>query len=80
MLPLFPGPHLVGALTQSLVRRFEKQFQNIVPLHTLSPAFNPSFNTRSCGKGNRQSIRRMGYMPFLAKDFIALVTVILSPK
>jgi hypothetical protein len=80
MLSLFPGPHLVGALTQSLVRRFEKQFQNIVPLHTLSPAFNPSFNTRSCGKGNRQSIRRMGYMPFLAKDFIALVTVILSPK
>ena len=64
MRSLFPGPHLVGALTQSLVRRFEKQFQNIVPLHTLSPAFNPSFNTRSCGKGDRQSIRRMGYIPF----------------
>ena len=80
MLPLFPGPHLVGALTQSLVRRFEKQFQNIVPLHTLSPAFNPSFNTRSCGKGNRQSIRRMGCIPFLTNDFKVLVTFILSQK
>lgn len=36
------------------------QFQNIVPLHTLSPAFNPSFNTRSLGKAIGKSIRRMG--------------------
>ena len=69
MLSLFPGPHLVGALTQSLVRRFEKQFQNIVPLHTLSPAFNPSFNTRSCGKGDRAKHPAHGLHTVLTNNF-----------